>query len=91
MEVLLRALRGIWVHLQEVLTALLSGPRPNGSLSVVLSYLNGSKQRIPKRCLTFVDVRDVALAHIAALESPSASGRHLVVGSRYAGGVKRDA
>jgi nucleoside-diphosphate-sugar epimerase len=59
----------------------LLGPRPNGSLSVVLSYLNGSKQRIPKRCLTFVDVRDVALAHIAALESPSASGRHLVVGS----------
>ena len=36
--------------------------------------------RLPSEIYRFVDVRDVAYAHIQALEIPSASGRYCLVG-----------
>jgi nucleoside-diphosphate-sugar epimerase len=43
-----------------------------------LSY--AGSERFPKVTYRLVDVRDVAGAHILAIENPSASGRYCLVG-----------
>lgn len=56
-------------------------PVLNTSTEVVLKFLNGRKKSIPKTTFQFVDVRDVASAHVKALTSDAASGkRYLAVG-----------
>jgi nucleoside-diphosphate-sugar epimerase len=40
----------------------------------------GGAPGLPSEIYRFVDVRDVAYAHIQALEIPSASGRYCLVG-----------
>lgn len=52
--------------------------RPNDSSMLVAEYLTGEKQEIPDGGMGFVDVRDVAKAHILAMQSSGAKGRYLV-------------
>jgi len=44
-----------------------------------VDFING-KNPFNSRFYRFVDVRDVALAHIKALETPSANGRYIIDG-----------
>ncbi|XP_056164336.1 phenylacetaldehyde reductase-like [Syzygium oleosum] len=54
-------------------------PTANLSVELILNFVNGTEE-YPNASYGFVDVRDVAQAHIQALENPSASGRYCVVG-----------
>ncbi|HIP36532.1 MAG TPA: aldehyde reductase [Crocinitomix sp.] len=52
----------------------------SGSFSFINDVLSGKyKTGVPKLEFGFVDVRDVAKAHILALENPKAKGRHIIV------------
>ncbi|XP_058225313.1 phenylacetaldehyde reductase-like isoform X1 [Rhododendron vialii] len=53
-------------------------PTVNSTVEVVLNLINGAKS-FPNATYRWVDVRDVANAHIQAFEIPSASGRYCVV------------
>ncbi|CAI0420726.1 unnamed protein product [Linum tenue] len=55
-------------------------PSVNFTVEEVLRLINGNRA-FPSDIFRFVDVRDVANAHIQAFEVPSASGRCCVVGS----------
>jgi nucleoside-diphosphate-sugar epimerase len=55
-------------------------PSVNTSCATVLQYLDGSVAAAPAKAKCFVDVRDVALAHVLALENPAAEGRYLLIG-----------
>uniref|UniRef100_A0A6M2F133 NAD-dependent epimerase/dehydratase domain-containing protein n=1 Tax=Populus davidiana TaxID=266767 RepID=A0A6M2F133_9ROSI len=58
-------------------------PTLNSSAELFLDHINGGAQGapgLPSEIYRFVDVRDVAYAHIQALEIPSASGRYCLVG-----------
>ncbi|KAK9913034.1 hypothetical protein M0R45_036860 [Rubus argutus] len=55
-------------------------PTLNTSVAPVLKLINGT-ETFPNTTYRFVDVRDVANAHILAFENPSASGRYCLVGS----------
>lgn len=50
-------------------------PALNASSDELLKYLNGKVTSYPNMCMVWVDVRDVALAHLIAYENPAASGR----------------
>ncbi|XP_047945511.1 phenylacetaldehyde reductase-like [Salvia hispanica] len=52
----------------------------NLSCSALLNFIKEGKQLVPNVVYRCVDVRDVALAHIAAMENPSANGRYCLVG-----------
>lgn len=52
-------------------------PTLNASIIHVLKYLNGSAKTYANSVQAYVDVKDVALAHILVYETPSASGRYL--------------
>ena len=54
-------------------------PTLNFSDGFIVDMINGKN---PFNCINyrFVDVRDVALAHVKALEIPSANGRYLIDG-----------
>ena len=52
----------------------------NTSSMSVLAYLKGRKKEIANERKAIVDVRDVALAHVLALESSTAKGRYLCIG-----------
>ncbi|XP_059430932.1 phenylacetaldehyde reductase-like [Corylus avellana] len=54
-------------------------PALNTSAAVILNLINGA-QVFPNLTFGWVDVRDVAKAHIQAYEIPSASGRYCTVG-----------
>ncbi|KAL3732665.1 hypothetical protein ACJRO7_029333 [Eucalyptus globulus] len=54
-------------------------PTINLSMEMILNLINGA-QTFPNISYKFVDVRDVAHAHILALENPSASGRYCMAG-----------
>ncbi|EGD80516.1 cinnamyl-alcohol dehydrogenase family/CAD family [Salpingoeca rosetta] len=54
-------------------------PTMNTSNEFLLDMFNGRKPVIPSGFMTFVDVRDVALAHILAYENKEAKGRFLLV------------
>ncbi|XP_024187356.1 phenylacetaldehyde reductase isoform X2 [Rosa chinensis] len=55
-------------------------PTLNFSDEIVLKLVNGT-EKFPNKTYGFVDVRDVANAHILAFENLSASGRYCLVGS----------
>ncbi|XP_062174241.1 phenylacetaldehyde reductase-like isoform X1 [Alnus glutinosa] len=55
-------------------------PTPTSSMKVFLELMNGSLV-FPDGIYNFVDVRDVAHAHIQAFETPAANGRYCLVGS----------
>jgi cinnamoyl-CoA reductase len=60
------------------------GARLNTSSALLLAYADGSKARIPRKGKAFVDVRDVAAAHVLAIDSdarlpPRARERYLLV------------
>ncbi|XP_076911508.1 cinnamoyl-CoA reductase 1-like [Bidens hawaiensis] len=56
-------------------------PTLNASPKHILKYLTGSAKTYANLVQAYVDVRDVALAHILAFETHSASGRYLCVES----------
>ncbi|CAF2115099.1 unnamed protein product, partial [Brassica napus] len=56
-------------------------PTINASLFHVLKYLTGSAKTYANLTQAYVDVRDVALAHVLVYEAPSASGRYLLAES----------
>ncbi|XP_024187310.1 phenylacetaldehyde reductase isoform X1 [Rosa chinensis] len=57
-------------------------PTLNTSVEPILKLINGTwAEKFPNTTYRFVDVRDVANAHILAFENPSASGRYCLVGS----------
>lgn len=49
-----------------------------GSLELLMRIVGGKLPALPRLSFSLVDVRDVALAHIAALENPDAEGRHIL-------------
>ncbi|XP_071937546.1 phenylacetaldehyde reductase-like [Coffea arabica] len=55
-------------------------PSINISVQLILNLLNGDES-FPYATFNWVDVRDVAYAHILAFENPSASGRYCLVES----------
>ncbi|OEL15256.1 Cinnamoyl-CoA reductase 1 [Dichanthelium oligosanthes] len=52
-------------------------PTVNASIAHILKYLDGSARTFANAVQAYVDVRDVADAHLRVFESPRASGRHL--------------
>ncbi|XP_068651750.1 cinnamoyl-CoA reductase 1-like [Aristolochia californica] len=52
-------------------------PTINASIVHVLKYLTGSAKTYANSVQAYIDVRDVAEAHILVYETPSASGRYL--------------
>lgn len=52
-------------------------PTLNASIIHILKYLNGSAKTYANSVQAYVDVKDVALAHILVYEIPAASGRYL--------------
>jgi dihydroflavonol-4-reductase len=50
-----------------------------GSLSVVVRLLSGKDPMLPRHGIPVVDVRDVAEAHLRALQRPEAAGRRYAV------------
>ena len=52
----------------------------SASISFIQDLLNGKqKMGVPELYFSFVDVRDVARAHILAADNPQATGRHILV------------
>lgn len=49
----------------------------NASVLHILKYLTGSAKTYANSIQAYVDVKDVALAHILLFENPAASGRYL--------------
>nr|ALG76007.1 cinnamoyl-CoA reductase [Miscanthus floridulus] len=52
-------------------------PTVNASIAHVVKYLDGSARTFANAVQAYVDVRDVADAHLRVFESPRASGRYL--------------
>ncbi|KAI3919136.1 hypothetical protein MKW98_016689 [Papaver atlanticum] len=52
-------------------------PTVNASIVHIMKYLTGSAKTYANSVQAYVHVKDVALAHILAYETPSASGRYL--------------
>ncbi|GFP82798.1 cinnamoyl-coa reductase 1 [Phtheirospermum japonicum] len=52
-------------------------PTVNASVLHILKYLTGSAKTYANSIQAYVDVKDVALAHILLFENPAASGRYL--------------
>ncbi|GFP92398.1 tetraketide alpha-pyrone reductase 1 [Phtheirospermum japonicum] len=55
-------------------------PTLNFTSEAIVSLIKEGKELFPNGVYRYVDVRDVALAHILAFEESSASGRYLLVG-----------
>ncbi|CAO2047073.1 unnamed protein product [Urochloa humidicola] len=53
----------------------------NFSSNHVARYLMGTKRSYPNAVAAYVDVRDVARAHVLAYERPAARGRYLCIGT----------
>ncbi|KAG8060692.1 hypothetical protein GUJ93_ZPchr0002g23672 [Zizania palustris] len=53
----------------------------NFSSNHVARYLMGTKKTFPNAVAAYVDVRDVARAHVLAYERPDARGRYLCIGT----------
>uniref|UniRef100_A0A453KX91 cinnamoyl-CoA reductase n=1 Tax=Aegilops tauschii subsp. strangulata TaxID=200361 RepID=A0A453KX91_AEGTS len=71
----------VFVYLVVVNPVLVVGPllQPtvNASAAHILKYLDGSAKKYANAVQAYVDVRDVAAAHVRVFEAPGASGRHL--------------
>jgi cinnamoyl-CoA reductase len=52
-------------------------PTVNASIAHILKYLDGSARTFANAVQAYVDVRDVADAHVRVFECPEASGRYL--------------
>ncbi|KAL5981980.1 NADPH-cytochrome p450 reductase [Asimina triloba] len=52
-------------------------PTINASTMHILKYLNGATNTYANAVQAYVDVRDVAVAHLLVFENPSAAGRYL--------------
>lgn len=52
---------------------------PGTSAAILLKMLRGEMPFVPNVILEYVDVRDVAAAHVAALTSPTAGGRRHIL------------
>ncbi|KAG8047641.1 hypothetical protein GUJ93_ZPchr0008g12304 [Zizania palustris] len=57
-------------------------PTVNASVVHILKYLDGSASKFANAVQAYVDVRDVAAAHLLVFESPSASGRRFLCAER---------
>nr|CAB3480905.1 unnamed protein product [Digitaria exilis] len=72
------------LQLAVVLPCMTMGPMLQKDLNLsnhhVLRYLMGVKRSYPNAVAAYVDVRDVARAHVLAYETPSAAGRYLCAG-----------
>uniref|UniRef100_J3MTE1 NAD-dependent epimerase/dehydratase domain-containing protein n=2 Tax=Oryza brachyantha TaxID=4533 RepID=J3MTE1_ORYBR len=53
-------------------------PTVNASVAHILKYLDGSASKFANAVQAYVDVRDVAAAHLLVFESPSASGHRFL-------------
>ncbi len=53
----------------------------NFSSNHVARYLMGTKKSYPNAAAAYVDVRDVARAHVVVYERPEARGRYLCIGT----------
>ncbi|AQK55507.1 Cinnamoyl-CoA reductase 1 [Zea mays] len=73
------------LQLAVVLPCMTTGPMLqqtlNFSTNHVARYLMGTKRSIPNAVAAYVDVRDVARAHVLAYERPGARGRYLCIGT----------
>ncbi|PON84834.1 NAD(P)-binding domain containing protein [Trema orientale] len=54
-------------------------PTINDSVNLIMNLINGPQQ-FPNKVYSFLDVRDVAYAHVQAFEVASASGRYCLPG-----------
>ncbi|EMS49381.1 Dihydroflavonol-4-reductase [Triticum urartu] len=54
-------------------------PTLNTSTEAILKFINGSSSTYANFCFGWINVKDVALAHILAYEVPSANGRYCMV------------
>jgi len=54
-------------------------PTLNTSAEAILKFINGSSSTYPNLSFGWINVKDVALAHILAYEVPSANGRYCMV------------
>eukprot|EP00051_Salpingoeca_urceolata_P027524 m.481863 g.481863 ORF g.481863 m.481863 type:complete len:347 (+) comp22347_c0_seq1:286-1326(+) len=54
-------------------------PSLNTSSEVLLDFIKGKHDKIPSGSMTWVDVRDVALAHIKAFEDESTADRYCLI------------
>nr|XP_034597373.1 cinnamoyl-CoA reductase 1-like isoform X2 [Setaria viridis] len=52
----------------------------NASLYGVATYMNGTKKAYPNAVAAYVDVQDVALAHVLVYQDQNAHGRYLCIG-----------
>jgi dihydroflavonol-4-reductase len=52
---------------------------PGTSAAIILRMLQGGMPMVPDVILEYVDVRDVAAAHVAALTAPEAAGRRHII------------
>ncbi|GJM87308.1 hypothetical protein PR202_ga03248 [Eleusine coracana subsp. coracana] len=77
------AKRGL--QLSVVLPCMTMGPMLQQTLNFssihVARYLMGTKKTYPNAVAAYVDVRDVARAHVLAYERPEARGRYLCIGT----------
>lgn len=73
------------LQLAVVLPCNTLGPMLQQSLNVsnyhVVSYAMGTRRSYPNAVAGYVDVRDVARAHVLAYEHPDARGRYLCIGT----------
>ncbi|KAG0535410.1 hypothetical protein BDA96_04G364200 [Sorghum bicolor] len=77
------AARGL--QLAVVVPCITLGPMLQQTLNVsthhILRYVMGTKRSIPNAVAAYVDIRDVARAHVLAYERPAARGRYLCIGT----------
>nr|CAB3448294.1 unnamed protein product [Digitaria exilis] len=77
------ARRGL--HLAVVVPCVTTGPMLQQTLNFssnhIARYLMGTKNTYPNAVAAYVDVRDVARAHVLAYERPGAHGRYLCIGA----------
>eukprot|EP01091_Cochliopodium_minus_P010212 TRINITY_DN2664_c0_g2_i3.p1 TRINITY_DN2664_c0_g2~~TRINITY_DN2664_c0_g2_i3.p1 ORF type:complete len:320 (-),score=69.18 TRINITY_DN2664_c0_g2_i3:65-1024(-) len=70
------------VRVATINPAMIIGPplqsTVNTSTDILISLINGSKQKISNVRFFYCDVREVALAHLLILENQNAHGRHLI-------------
>jgi len=65
-----------------ILPCFIMGPAPTGdgeSVTYMKNILNGSKSEVPRNSSSFVDVRDVALAHLRAIQLPEAANQRFIL------------
>lgn len=72
-------------ELVTLLPVAVMGPVMGGDISgsnhIVQSMLTGAMSRVPDMYIPIVDVRDVAAAHVAAVDAPDAAGQRILLGS----------